>query len=102
MELGSFHVESVPLDLLLADEQPTYIKMDIEGAEYRALLGCRQVIAKHLPILAICLYHRQEDLWSIPLLVRSISDQYSLFLRRYSDECWEQVCYAVPKERVAL
>lgn len=99
---GTDHVESVPLDQLLADEQPTYIKMDIEGAEYQALCGCQQLITKHLPILAICLYHRQEDLWRIPLLIRSMSDRYSLFLRRYSDECWEQICYAVPMERVAL
>lgn len=102
MGLGSYEVESIPLDEILADEQPTYIKMDIEGAEYQALSGGRRTIEKHRPILAICLYHRQEDLWRIPLLIRSMSDQYHLFLRRYSDDCWEQVCYAIPKERVVI
>jgi FkbM family methyltransferase len=100
MEFGSYEVESLPLDEVLAGEQPTYIKMDIEGAEYNALKGAKQTIEKYRPILAICLYHRQEDLWRIPLLIRSMSEEYCLYLRRYSDECWEQVCYAIPKERI--
>jgi FkbM family methyltransferase len=102
MDFGSYMVESIPLDEVLANERPTYIKMDIEGAEYQALSGGRHIISKYRPILAICLYHRQEDLWRIPLLIRSMSDSYHLFLRRYSDECWEQVCYAIPKERVVV
>jgi hypothetical protein len=73
--------------------------MDIEGAELDALLGARQMIKEHTPILAICLYHAQEHLWKIPLLIQSFSDQYSFYLRRYSDECWETVCYAVPRKR---
>lgn len=100
MDTGSYEVESIPLDELLANAQPTYIKMDIEGAEYQALLGGRKTIEKYRPILAICLYHHQEDLWRIPLLIQTMSDKYHLYLRRYSDECWEQVCYAIPKERV--
>lgn len=99
VNFGYYEVESIPLDEILADEKPTYIKMDIEGAEYQALIGGKQNIEKHRPILAICLYHRQDDLWRIPLLIRSMSNQYRMFLRRYSDECWEQVCYAIPEER---
>ena len=91
-----------PLDELLVNEQPSFIKMDIEGAEYDALSGCKQTIERYHPILAICLYHRQEDLWRIPLLIHSVSKKYDLYLRRYSDECWEQVCYAIPKERDIL
>jgi FkbM family methyltransferase len=97
---GEFQVESVPLDELLVNDQPTFIKMDIEGAELEALLGAKKTIRQHLPVLAICLYHSQEHLWKIPALIKSISENYNLFLRRYSDECWELVCYAVPEERL--
>lgn len=96
---GTFQVECVPLDDLMQGYKPTYVKMDIEGAEPEALSGARKVIEKDTPILAICLYHKQEHLWQIPLLIRSYSDQYKLFLRRYADECWELVCYAVPASR---
>jgi hypothetical protein len=74
--------------------------MDIEGAEMDALKGTRKTIRAHAPVLAICLYHTQEHLWEIPLLLQSFSDQYAFFLRRYSDHCWESVCYAVPRERL--
>jgi FkbM family methyltransferase len=79
---------------------PTIIKMDIEGSELAALKGGAETIRKHKPILAVCLYHRPEDLWTIPLYVRSLCPDYSLYLRRYSDDCWEQVLYAVPPHRV--
>lgn len=98
---GVLEVESVPLDQVLASHAPTFIKMDIEGAEQEALLGARQVVKQHLPVLAVCLYHRQAHLWQIPLLIRSLSSQYRLFLRRYSGECWESVCYAIPAWRLA-
>ncbi len=97
---GTYEVQAAPLDEILAEYAPTYIKVDIEGAELEALHGARRVIARDLPVLAICLYHRQQDLWQIPLFIRSLSSEYRLYLRRYSDDCWEQVCYAVPPGRV--
>jgi FkbM family methyltransferase len=98
---GSYQVECAPLDELLYGIKPTFIKMDIEGAEPDALLGARQIIEQNTPVLAICLYHAQEHLWQIPLFIHSICDKYDFFLRRYSDECWELVCYGVPKARQA-
>ena len=95
-------MESVPLDELLASASPTFIKMDIEGAEPNTLLGAAKIIADHAPVLAICLYHAQEHLWQIPLLIQSMRQDYNFFLRRYADECWEIVCYAVPKSRLAI
>ena len=43
--------------------------MDIEGAELDALNGAKATIRKHLPKLAVCLYHVQEHLWEIPLKI---------------------------------
>ena len=98
--LGSYQLECASLDDLLNGIHPTYIKMDIEGAEPDALLGTSKTIQQDMPVLAICLYHMQEHLWQIPLLIRSLNNQYNFFLRRYADECWELVCYAVPKNRL--
>jgi FkbM family methyltransferase len=79
---------------------PTYIKMDIEGAEPEALRGAQQLLRRYHPILAICTYHRSEHLWQIPNLIHSISPEYRIFLRRYAEECWEGVCYAIPSQRL--
>ncbi len=97
---GSYQVECLPLDLLARDAHPTLIKMDIEGAESDALSGAGNILERDGPALAVCVYHRQEDLWKIPLQVQSMTDAYRFFLRRYSDECWEMVCYAVPVRRI--
>lgn len=97
---GSSEVASAPLDDLLVNEAPSYIKMDIEGAERGAIQGARRLLSNNAPVLAICLYHRLEHLWEIPLLIRSYNQGYNLFLRRYADECWELVCYAVPTDRL--
>ncbi|MEP6821232.1 MAG: FkbM family methyltransferase [Chthoniobacterales bacterium] len=96
---GQMEVECRPLDEAVAEFKPTFIKMDIEGAEPAALRGAKQIISGDQPILAICLYHAQEHLWQLPLLIHEFNPDYRLFLRRYSDECWEIVCYAVPAAR---
>jgi FkbM family methyltransferase len=79
---------------------PTYIKMDIEGAEPEALAGASELLHRHHPVLAVCTYHRSEHLWQIPNLIRSIAPEYNVFLRRYAEECWEGVCYAIPNQRL--
>jgi FkbM family methyltransferase len=79
---------------------PTYIKMDIEGAEPEALAGGSELLRRHQPVLAVCTYHRSEHLWQIPNLIRSIAPEYHVFSRRYAEECWEGVCYAIPKHRL--
>ena len=96
---GPLEVDVAPLDELVGHYSPTFVKMDIEGAEPGALRGTREILGRDQPILAVCLYHAQEHLWEIPLLIQSLNPRYQLFLRRHSDECWELVCYAIPAER---
>ncbi len=62
--------------------------------------GAQLLIADHRPVLAICCYHKQSDLWRIPLAVKSYYSGYRMFLRMYAEDCWESVCYAVPEERL--
>jgi FkbM family methyltransferase len=99
---GKIEVECVTLDENLSDLQvlPTYIKMDIEGGELDALAGGRKLIQKEMPILAICLYHRYDDLWRVPLFIQSLASDYRFFLRPHEIEGWQLVCYAVPSNRL--
>lgn len=97
---GGSSVECRRLDDIEWPLTPTYIKMDIEGAEPEALAGGIELLRNHQPVLAICTYHRSEHLWQIPNLIHSISPDYHVFLRRYAEECWEGVCYAIPGHRL--
>lgn len=97
---GAFSVEGRRLDDISWSVVPTYIKMDIEASEPKAIAGAANLLRKYHPILAVCTYHRSEHLWQIPALIHSIAPEYKLFLRRYAEECWEGVCYAVPDHRL--
>jgi FkbM family methyltransferase len=99
-EAGEAEIRCLPLDDLLAGKAPTYIKMDIEGAEPQALAGAQRLIRAEAPALAVCVYHAQDHLWRIPLQIRALREDYRFFLRRYQTECWEVVCYAIPRGRL--
>jgi FkbM family methyltransferase len=99
IEDSGVDVQCVPIDELFAEQPVTLIKMDIEGAEYDALVGARHVIERDSPVLAICVYHTQSDVWRIPLLVDSMGLGYKFFLRAYDGDGFQTVLYAVPPER---
>jgi FkbM family methyltransferase len=73
----------------------TFIKMDIEGAEIDALLGAKNTIINNKPKLAICIYHSNEHLYEIPLLIHEWVPDYKLYVRHHSDNRHETVLYAV-------
>ncbi len=97
---GADSIQCRRLDDILDGPQPTLIKMDIEGAEPRAIPGAAATIRASRPILAICAYHKCEHLWTLPVLIKNALPEYEIFLRRYAEECWETVYYAIPPERL--
>ena len=94
-------IDSRRLDSLPWEHKPTYVKMDVEGWEPHALAGAAHLIKREMPVLAICLYHRSEHLWQLPNQIHAIAPGYSFYIRRYAEDCWELVCYAVPPGRKA-
>lgn len=70
-----------------------YIKMDIEGSELSALEGAADIIKEHKPYLAICVYHRKNDLITIPLYIKSLVSDYQFYLRGG----FHTILWAIPK-----
>lgn len=89
-------VRAVRIDDAIGDDKVTLIKMDIEGSEMEALKGAEGVIRRDHPKLAVCIYHKLEDLWEIPLFIKSLYDGYRIYVRNYEDRLDEMVCYAIP------
>lgn len=77
------------------EELPTFIKMDIEGSEKEALIGAKTVIRQKHPKLAICVYHKPEDIYELPKLIYGIDPSYQFFLRQCADGIYETVLYAI-------
>jgi len=82
------------LDDILAGKSVTWIKMDIEGTEQNALIGCASIIQKYKPRLSICIYHRTSDLYEIPRYIKSLRDDYQMLLRHHSESDYETILYA--------
>jgi FkbM family methyltransferase len=75
---------------------PLFLKFDVEGAEAEALAGAAQLIESALPFVAVCVYHKPDDLWELPLLLRRLAPGHRLFLRTQGEDGMDIVCYAVP------
>lgn len=84
------------LDNVLLDTPVTFIKMDIEGSELNALRGGEALIRKYHPKLAICIYHKPEDVIDIPKFIMDCYPGYKFFVRHYALTENETVLYAVP------
>lgn len=91
-------VELVSLDELFiekpVDEYPSFIKLDIEGSEKEALLGASKIISSVKPKLAICVYHKPEDIFVLSQLIKKLNPDYKIFLKKYSPYIWDTVMYA--------
>lgn len=72
----------------------SFLKADIEGWEYKMLLGASESMKTWHPRLGICIYHNATDLYSIPLLVRSICPDYHLAIRHHTAQLFDTVLYA--------
>jgi len=90
---GDTRIQMVALDDAIATFRPNLIKFDIEGAEYEGLIGAKQIIQENRPGLAICLYHQPQDMWQIPLLIKSWDLGYRLFMRVHKNNGFEVVMY---------
>jgi len=98
-EDGGVEVECRPMDDVLGEKAPTYVKMDVEGAELEVLAGAVGLLSRGQTIWAITAEHRYDDLWRIPLFIQSQSGAYRFFLRSHLNEGLDLVWYAVPRER---
>lgn len=75
-------IEAECLDNILMDKV-TYIKMDIEGMELKALNGCKKILGRDKPKLAISVYHKMEDIIEISDFILKLNLGYNLYLRHY-------------------
>ncbi len=76
-------IRMMKTDTMLRGDAATYIKIDVEGAEANALRGAKETIANFRPKLNVALYHRNEDMFKIPLLVAELNRRYKFYMRHH-------------------
>ncbi len=83
----------------LIKEKLTFLKMDIEGSELKALEGAKNTISTHKPKLYICAYHRNEDMFALPKKIKELYDGYRIYFRHHPYiPAWESNFYAVAED----
>jgi len=94
-------VQLIRIDDVIGDQPVSWIKMDIEGGELGALKGARETLIRNKPRLSICVYHRIDDLITIPMYLNSLSSEgvhYSYYLRHHGKSMSDTVLYALPEQ----
>ncbi len=93
---GDDEIESITIDYLCQDKSFDYIKFDVEGKELDAISGGEKTIKKDKPKMLISAYHKSDDYFSIPLLVKKINPDYKIYMRHYpSVPAWDTNFYFV-------
>ncbi len=94
-EEGSAVVTGRGIDSLVKKDKVTFIKMDIEGSELKALEGAREIIQRDHPKLAISLYHKPEDIVELPAYILKLVPEYKFTIRHYCSDVCETVLYGI-------
>jgi FkbM family methyltransferase len=90
-------VESVSIDDYVTKNNVSkidFIKMDIEGAELKALKGAENTIKKFKPRLAIALYHNLNDFSEIPQYIQSLGMNYRFYIDHFTTQVEETMLFA--------
>ena len=91
---GDIAVQGIDIDSVVNDEGVTFIKMDVEGSELKALEGARNTILRNRPRLAICIYHKPLDVIEIASYILHLVPDYKFYIRHYNLHMYETVLYA--------
>ncbi|MBO7179121.1 MAG: FkbM family methyltransferase [Clostridia bacterium] len=68
------------LDKLSEKFSPSYIKIDAEGAEIDILNGGEKLLCEHKPKLKIATYHKNRDIFEIPVLLKKFNKNYKIYM----------------------
>lgn len=92
---GTINIMANSVDNIVPDA--TIIKFDVEGAELEALKGCSKTITHNSPRMLVSAYHKNEDLYALPLYIKQLNPNYKIYLRHHPYiPSWETNYYVTP------
>lgn len=80
---GGEKITVTTLDRLFLEknERITYLKMDLEGHDFNALVGAEQLIRKYKPKIAITTYHHKDHATQMEQFLKSIVPEYTILCK---------------------
>lgn len=92
-ENGQYELKGVTVDSVLGNRKISFLKLDVEGAEEKALQGAKNHILAYRPRMAISIYHEPLDFIRIPLYLLSLIPDYCFAIRHYHSDPIETILY---------
>ena len=95
--MGKRSVSTLSIDDLVRNHtapRVDFIKLDVEGAELRVLQGAETVLRTFQPRLAISVYHKERDMFEIPLWIDNLKLGYRFHLDHFTIYGEETVLFA--------
>ena len=84
------------VDSILCGMAATYIKADVEGADFETLLGMKNTLKNFKPKLNFSAYHRFEDIFRLPILINQLNPEYKIYLRHHPYiPAWDTNLYCI-------
>lgn len=84
------------VDTILCGRAATYVKADVEGADFETILGMKNTLKMFKPKLNFSAYHRFEDIFRLPLLISGINPEYKIYLRHHPYiPAWDTNLYCI-------
>ncbi len=93
---GNLEIKVTTIDKHI-QSKVSFIKMDLEGWELKALKGAKRHILEDHPKMAIAVYHHPSDFWQIFNYIFNLRQDYNIFLRHYTESWTETIMYFLPK-----
>lgn len=67
------------------------IKLDIEGAEYDAIIGARKTITEFRPLMFLSIYHTARDFYEVKTIIESWNLGYKFLVRKMTDDLIKEI-----------
>ena len=102
---GKIMIPVITIDEVVNDDKVSFIKMDVEGSELESLKGAQCTISRNMPKLAICCYHKRDDILELYHYIKSFDNEkikYKFYLRHHSNSVYETVLYAIPVKQKGI
>ncbi len=81
----------------LIHERVDFINIDAEGSDSYALQGLKNTIELYRPAILCAVYHRNEDMFKIPLQLYELYKGCELYIRHFPYlPAWDTNVYAKP------
>ena len=82
---ASFKAKIIPADAAAnhIDAAVDFINIDAEGSDLNALIGLHETLVQSRPTVSCALYHRNEDMFAIPLHLAEEYGHYKMYVRHF-------------------